>query len=331
MSKPAGPRRPIPIIIDTDIGEDIDDLLVLAFALNSPEFEVLAVTTVDCDTAARSRIARRVTAAYGRGEIPVVAGYTRSMPQGNPPVPPLDGVTQNAVAPTEAHLPPGCPLGADDLIADLAAERPGEVYLLTIGSMTNAGMALTRFPETAVKLAAIVTNGGGFGPGRETRIGWNLRYDPVAVAAVARSQAKWVLLPEGMAGLGGLTADDVEKIRTRGLETTEIIYLAIQEWRKNKRECGPDSVPHLSDLRCFAWLLASLPGGDLAGVIHARPGRAYITVGPRGTLAELRVEPADDGPHLLGWTADAEKGAALHDLFMERILAEPIAGKDSTV
>ncbi len=330
MNKPAGPSGPIPIIIDTDIGEDIDDILVVAFALNSPEFEVLAVTTVDCDTAARSRITRRVTAAYGRPEIPVVAGYTRSMPQGNPPVPPLDGVTQNEVAPTEAGLPPGSPLMADELIAKLAAERPGEVYLLTIGSMTNAGMALTRFPETAKNLAAIVTNGGQFGPGRQTPgIGWNLRYDPVAVAAVARSEAKWVLLPEGMAGLGGLTAEDVEKIRTRGLETTDVIWLAIQEWRKNKRECGPESIPHVSDLRTFAWLLGGRPGGDLAGVIQTRPGRAYITVGPRGTVAELRVEPADDGPHVLGWTADAEKGAALHDLCMERILAEPIAGKNS--
>ena len=51
------PREPIKAIIDTDIGEDIDDILVTAFALNSPEFEVLAVTTVDGNVAARSRVA----------------------------------------------------------------------------------------------------------------------------------------------------------------------------------------------------------------------------------------------------------------------------------
>jgi inosine-uridine nucleoside N-ribohydrolase len=272
------PGRPIPIIIDTDIGEDIDDLLVLCFALNSPEFEVLAVTTVDGDTAARSRIARRVTSAYGRPEVPVVAGYPRSMPDADEPYPPLTAVTQNAVAATEEGLPPPCELGADDLIARLAAERPGQIYLLTIG--------------------------------------WNLRYDPVAAATVARSQARWVLLPEGMRGLGGLTAEDVEKIRTRGLATTDIIYLAIQEWRKNKRECGPESIPHLSDLRCFAYLLG--------GVIETRPGRAYVTIGPRKTLAELRVELDDDGPHLLGWQADGEAGRRLHDLLMQRLLSEPL-------
>ncbi len=318
MTQQAEPKPPIPIVIDTDIGEDIDDLLVLAFALNSPEFEPLAVTTVDGDTTARSRIARRVTSAYGRPEIPVVAGYTRSMPQANTPMPPLEAVTQNAVAPDEQGLPPASPLGADELIAKLASERPGEVCVLTIGSMTNVGQALVRYPQTAVRLKAIVTNGGSFGPERQTGIGWNLRYDPVAVATVARSEAKWVLLPEGMAGLGGLTADDVERIRTRGLQTTDIIMLAIEQWRRNKRECGPESIPHLSDLRGFAYLLG--------GIIETRPGRAYVTVGPRGRTAELRVEYDPEGPHELGFKADAQAGKALHELYMERILGPPIAG-----
>jgi hypothetical protein len=129
-----------------------------------------------------------------------------------------------------------------------------------------------------------------------------------------------VLLPEGRAGLGGLTAEDVERITAAGLETTEVIMTAIGGWRKNKRECGPDSVPHLSDLRCFAHLLG--------GVIETRPGRAYVTVGPVGTVAELRVDYEDNGPHLLGYRADPQAGQRLHDLFMERILAQPIAGKE---
>jgi len=98
-----------------------------------------------------------------------------------------------------------------------------------------------------------------------------------------------------------------------------VIFTAIQGWRANKREVKPDSTPHLSDLRGFAYLLG--------GIIETVPGRASITVGPRGTLAELRVELDEAGPHTLGWRADARAGADLHDLFMERILAEPRAGK----
>jgi len=317
MSESAASGTPIPIIIDTDIGEDIDDLLVLAFALNSPEFEVVGVTTVDGDTAARSRIARRVTAAFGCPDIPVVAGYPRSMPAGPEPYPPLTAVTQNALAPTEAGLPPGCQLRADQLIAKLAAERPGQVVLCTIGSMTNVGQTLVRHPETARHLKAIVTNGGNFGPDRETSIGWNVRYDPVAAAVVARSEARWVLLSEGSTRWAAPRAEDVERLRTRGLPTTDILFLAIQEWRTNKRECTPTSTPHVSDLVGFAYLLND-------AYIATHPGRVYITVGPRPTLAELRVEEDPEGPHRLGSTVPRDRAVVLHDLLMKRLLAEPI-------
>jgi len=35
----------IPIILDTDIGTDVDDALALTLAVRSPEIEILAVTT----------------------------------------------------------------------------------------------------------------------------------------------------------------------------------------------------------------------------------------------------------------------------------------------
>lgn len=311
-------NKKIPIIIDTDIGEDIDDLLVLSFALNSPEFEVLAVTTVDGDTEARSRISRRMTLAYGQPNIPVVAGYPRSIPHGNIPYPPGTAISQNDVAPNEEGLPPACSKGADELIASLANESPGEVYVITIGSMTNIGQTLIRYPETAQKLAGVITNGGNFGPDRETRIGWNLRYDPIAASIVARSGVRWVLLSESMQNLGGLYFEDVENIKTRGLETTDLIMTAIEGWRKNKKECGPDSIPHLSDLRCFAYLLG--------GIIETIPGYASLIVSPYGAseYCGLKIEQNPKGSHLLGWKVAEEDGKRLHDLFMERILSSPI-------
>jgi inosine-uridine nucleoside N-ribohydrolase len=306
-------RAPTPIIIDTDIGEDIDDLLTLVFAANSPEFEILAVTTVDGDTAARSRIARRALSLCGLGHVPVVAGYTRSMPAANEPVRPGTAVHYGGVAPREEGLPPPCPAPADELIAKIAAARPGEVYLLTIGSMTNVGQTLVRHPEVARNLRAIVTNGGNFGPGRETRIGWNLRYDPLAAVTVARSQARWVLLPEGMKHLMGMTSEDVERVGRQGRPATEMLMQAIREWRRNKRECTEASVPHLSDFRVLAYLL---------GGIEAVPGRAWLNVGPRDRTAELRIELDASGPHLLGWRTERERGRDLHDLFMERIVGK---------
>ena len=62
----------IPIILDTDIGDDIDDALALALALQSPELDVRAVTTVIDDTETRTRLAWKELGLYGRHDIPVV-------------------------------------------------------------------------------------------------------------------------------------------------------------------------------------------------------------------------------------------------------------------
>src|SRR5208337_3415382 len=62
------------VIIDTDIGDDIDDAFAIALALRSPELEILGVTTTFGDTEARARIADRLLGEAGRADIPVLAG-----------------------------------------------------------------------------------------------------------------------------------------------------------------------------------------------------------------------------------------------------------------
>src|SRR5215472_11943102 len=62
------------VIIDTDIGDDVDDAFALALAVRSPEFEILGVTTTFGDTETRAKIADHFLAEVGRSEIPVLAG-----------------------------------------------------------------------------------------------------------------------------------------------------------------------------------------------------------------------------------------------------------------
>jgi hypothetical protein len=62
MSHPS-PRK---VVLDTDIGSDVDDLLALAMLLGSPEWELAAVSTVYGDTVLRARIVRRAYRLAGR-------------------------------------------------------------------------------------------------------------------------------------------------------------------------------------------------------------------------------------------------------------------------
>jgi purine nucleosidase len=299
----------IKVIVDTDIGEDIDDIIVTAFALLSPEFEVLAITTVDGDVQARSRIARRLTATVGKPEIPVAAGYGRPMPHPDDPQPPGAGVRQGELAPEETGLPPACELKADELIATLAARYPGEVTVVTIGAMSNVGWALVRFPETARHLKAVVSNGGNFAPGRETSIGWNLRYDPLAAATVAMSHAKWVLLPESCTRFAALREVRERRLRESGHPVTDLLTQAIAYWRKNKADATPQ--PHVSDLNVFAYLLG--------GWLETRRGRVTLGLAP-DRLPELRVEEDGEGPHWIGGEVEQGRAGELREVVMGRLL-----------
>src|SRR5450631_4781225 len=70
-------HSPEKIIIDTDIGDDVDDAFALALAVKSPELQVLGVTTTLGDTEARARIADRVLGGGGGGEVAGLAGEAR--------------------------------------------------------------------------------------------------------------------------------------------------------------------------------------------------------------------------------------------------------------
>src|SRR5512138_1823100 len=72
-------QKPIPIIFDTDIGDDIDDALALALALQSPEIDVRAITTVIDDTDLRTRLAWKQLGIYGRRDIPLGTGASEPL------------------------------------------------------------------------------------------------------------------------------------------------------------------------------------------------------------------------------------------------------------
>src|SRR6185503_1052300 len=68
------------IIIDTDIGMDIDDAFALALALNSPELQVLGFTTASGDTLGRAKIIDRMLSESGHADIPVAVGIPTNPP-----------------------------------------------------------------------------------------------------------------------------------------------------------------------------------------------------------------------------------------------------------
>ena len=79
----AGDKTPVktPIILDCDIGTDIDDTFAVALAVLSPELDLRGVTTVSGDTQARALMVCRLLTAAGRREVPVAVGKANQPPQ----------------------------------------------------------------------------------------------------------------------------------------------------------------------------------------------------------------------------------------------------------
>jgi inosine-uridine nucleoside N-ribohydrolase len=147
-----------PIILDTDIGDDIDDALALALALQSPELDVRAVTTVVDDTETRTRLAWKELGLYGRHDVPVATGASEPF---------LDPVRtarapQFQVLTTDDTVPETARRRAADLIIETVLASPEPITLVPIGPLTNIALALKEEPRIKPRVARIVLMGGAF-------------------------------------------------------------------------------------------------------------------------------------------------------------------------
>jgi purine nucleosidase len=143
------------VIIDTDIGDDIDDAFALALALKSPALEIVQANSDYGDTALRARLLKRFLDAAGRGDIPIGIGIS---------TPSATNFTQRRYAervPAE-DVPKR---DAVESTLELIRKYPGEITLIALGPDVNVGMMIERDPETFHKLKRVVMMGGSVSKG----------------------------------------------------------------------------------------------------------------------------------------------------------------------
>lgn len=169
----------IKVIIDTDIGGDIDDLLAIAMALRSLELEIVAITTVGLQSERRAKIARSLLEAYGQRHIPVAAGASAPLAthwafQEAP----------NQYGPEMALLEPSSRLDGAGLMIQAVDNAPGEITIVAIGAMTNVAQALQRDPDFHRKVKEVILMGGEYSSHYRE---FNIVGDPEAADLLFRS------------------------------------------------------------------------------------------------------------------------------------------------
>ena len=176
------------VILDTDIGDDLDDAFAWALVLRSPELHLLGITTEYGDTEMRARLLDRYLTAVGRRDIAVAAGVA---------TPNSNQLTQAAYArqsPEKRH-----PDGVEFLLSQIRS-HPGQIALIAIGPLFNVQAAIQRDPATFRKLKRVVLMGGsiyrGYGdanapPNSE----WNINRDPAGAKALLASGVPVFMMP----------------------------------------------------------------------------------------------------------------------------------------
>jgi purine nucleosidase len=165
------------VLLDTDIGNDIDDAVCLAYLLAQSYCDLLGITTVTAEPEARAALASVLCRAAGR-TVPIFPGA--AVPLVGPAV---QGPPPQAAALDRWEHTDSFPTGAAvEFLRRTIRAHPGEVTLLAIGPLTNVALLFAVDPEVPALLRSLVLMGGAFAtvPGPE----WNIRCDPGAAARV---------------------------------------------------------------------------------------------------------------------------------------------------
>lgn len=229
-------RPPIPVILDTDIGDDIDDTWALILALKSPELDVKLVVTDFGNTVQRAKLVARVLELAGRTDIPIGIGIKEN----DDPGPQAEWVKGYDLAKYPGRVLKD---GVQALI-DTAMASTEPMTLIAIGPPPNLKAALEREPRIAGKLRLAGMYGSihkGYDGKPKPEPEWNVKASPAAARALLA--APWreaILTPLDTCGRVQLSGERYARVRGSSDPLLRGLVEAFSAWCKNRDWCAKD-------------------------------------------------------------------------------------------
>ncbi|HOQ67020.1 MAG TPA: nucleoside hydrolase [Candidatus Atribacteria bacterium] len=168
------------VLLDTDIGTDIDDAVCLTYLLNQPQCELLGITTVTGEPVKRAMLASAICKHNGV-EVPIYPGLDTPLlnEQWQKEVPQAEALSNWE---HETDFPRG---KAIEFLRETIHQHPGEITLMTIGPLTNIGVLFRLDPEIPGLLKRVYSMCGYY----QGKLEWNAMGDPYATAIVYQNPA----------------------------------------------------------------------------------------------------------------------------------------------
>ena len=195
------------ILLDTDIGGDIDDALALAYLLKQPQCELLGITTVGGEAEKRAALASALCHAAGQAAVPVHVGASAPLlvPERQP-----HAYQSAALTDQWPHQTFDKRNTALAFLRDTIRAHPSEITLLTIGPLTNIGLLFALDPDIPAFLKGLMMMGGCFSA-TEPDAEWNIVCDPHAAAKVFAAPLELTAVGVDVTGHCRLEADECRR------------------------------------------------------------------------------------------------------------------------
>lgn len=230
-------KAKIPVIVDTDIGGDIDDTWALAMLLNSHELDVRLITTTTGDTAARARIAARMLQVAGRTDIPIAVGRpegTEALRQG----PWVEGYRLE-------DYPGKVSMDSSAAIIDTIMNSKEAITVVAIGPLSDLAAALAREPLIAQR-ARFVGMHGSIYRGHELKPAvmaeYNVRKDPAACRAVFSAPWDKTITPLDTCGWVRLSGPRYQQVVASPTPLAKAVIENYRIWLQGRNDDGRSSI-----------------------------------------------------------------------------------------
>ncbi len=296
------------IIIDTDPGQDIDDLLAMVFALHRPELDVKAITTVTWPSDKRARLVKRLLRYMDRTAIPVAAGMQFplrhfSAAEIRSQYDFKQTMNHYAFAEPEDSRDQPDEEDAGDLIIRTVEKHPNEIGLACIAPLTNIACALRKKPEIAGKIKYIAMMGGEIAL---NRVEHNVSFDYVAADVVLTSGIPICMGTWDVTRRFVLSKDECELFHRNPSPLCQALGRAIKLWHP-VQNWKPG--PVMYDIFPIVWSF----------------DRTYYTTSPHSVRVETKGEFTRGMTVVCGDVPNVEvttdiRSSDLHDLYIQTVL-----------
>ncbi len=251
----AGDR--VPIILDTDIGDDIDDTWALILALKSPKLDVLMVATDFGNTIYRSRLTAKILEACGRTDVPVAVGLK---PEDRP------GRQSDWLGDYQLDDYPGIVhMDGVGAIIDTIKNSSKPVTLLCLGPVPNIAAALERDPSIASNARFIGMHGSiriGYNGSPTPSAEWNVLSDPSALRKVFAADWDCTITPLDTCGLIKLSGERYQRILGAKDSSTNVLMENYRSWIPHAAYLNPRPDPRIESSTLFDTLAVYMAFDD---------------------------------------------------------------------